>query len=218
MRQLPHSVAINEAARRHLAPLGVRQKGRLRFWYDDRGWYLVGVEFQPGYGRGSYLNVGCCWLWHAKESFSFDLGYRDEEPFREFTTMPEWQVHADHLARRAAELVAGYRARVRSIEAIADHYERDAPVGFWEKYHAGIASGFVRRRPRATSYFMSAIEEHTPSSPPWMQEAVKRCENWLALLPRVEEFRLEVQAEIRRARSLMKLPILALALHNDGAA
>jgi hypothetical protein len=213
----PHSVAIHDAARRHLVPLGVRQKGQSHFWYDDRGWYLVGVEFQPGFGRGSYLNVGCCWLWHAKEQFSFDLGSR-EESFTEFTTMPEWLPHADRLARRAAELVAGYRARIGSIEAIADHYERDVPVGFWPKYHAGIACGFVGRRARATSYFMSAIDERTPSSPTWMQEASKRCENWLALLPRVEEFRLEVKAEVSRARSLMKLSTVALTLEHDGAA
>jgi hypothetical protein len=100
---LIHSKIIAQAAKETLSPLGVFQKGRSRTWIDDRGWWIVVVEFQPSsWSRGSYLNVGAMWLWHEKDYFSFDFGsriarfvrYSDERQF-----MPE----AMKLATQARE-------------------------------------------------------------------------------------------------------------------
>lgn len=57
-----HNKILNAAAREVLRPLGFRQRGRSRMWFEDRGWWLVLVEFQPSqWSRGSYLNVGPMW-------------------------------------------------------------------------------------------------------------------------------------------------------------
>lgn len=43
----PHGATINQAARVALIPLGLRRKGQSRLWYDDHGWRVFVVEFQP---------------------------------------------------------------------------------------------------------------------------------------------------------------------------
>src|SRR5687767_4381931 len=74
-----HSTLITAAAREILRPMGLFQKGRSRTWLDDQGWWVCVVEFQPSsWSRGSYLNVGCMWLWGVKDYISFDEGYRIE--------------------------------------------------------------------------------------------------------------------------------------------
>jgi hypothetical protein len=71
---LDHNRDIAMAARSVLRPIGCVQKGRSRTWLDDRGWWVGVIEFQPsGWSKGSYLNVGACFLWSkTRASFSFD--------------------------------------------------------------------------------------------------------------------------------------------------
>lgn len=115
---LDHNRLIRDAARRHLAPLGVTQRGRSRTWIDDRGWWLITVEFQPsGSGRGTYLNVGGSWLWYPKDSNSFDLGYR-VQGFRDLSGVDASQT-CDELAQRAAAEVRALRMRFPDVEAAA---------------------------------------------------------------------------------------------------
>jgi hypothetical protein len=66
--QHPHTKLLIAAARDVLRPIGLTQKGRLRTWLDDLGWWLGVVEFQSSsWSRGSYLNVGVNWLWNPKD-------------------------------------------------------------------------------------------------------------------------------------------------------
>jgi len=202
----PHSAALIASARRHLAPLGVNQRGRSRFWYDDRGWFLIGIEFQPSsFDRGSYLNVGCCWLWCAKPDFSFDLGNR-EEAFRQFTSPSDWGPVADGLAQRASELVQHYRSQFSSVADLAAHYEHQPPANFWNHYHAAIAYGLTNRIPQARHLFRTATADATSTSPQWLKDAAERCARFNAKLADRGEFRGLVKTEIERARRLMKLP------------
>jgi hypothetical protein len=74
-----HNRLIGQAAKLILAPIGCKQKGRSRLWFDDHLWWVGVIEFQPSsWGKGSYLNVGAMWLWKAKSHWSFDDGYRIE--------------------------------------------------------------------------------------------------------------------------------------------
>ncbi len=206
MKTTPHASAIVAAARRHLVPLGVKQRGRSRFWQDDRGWFLIGVEFQPSsFAKGSYLNVGCCWLWHVQPHFSFDLGHR-EEGFYRFTSSSEWEPIAERLAQRASELVQDYRLRFRSPTDLAAHYERHDPATFWDRYHAAIACGLTNQIGRAQALFRTAAAEASPTSPQWLKDGAERCVALNADLADPIEFRRAIEAEVERGRSLMKLP------------
>lgn len=73
-----HNKIINKASKEVLKPYGLFKKGQSRTWIDDNGWFLILVEFQPSYWeKGTYLNVGCHYLWSAQDYLSFDYGYRE---------------------------------------------------------------------------------------------------------------------------------------------
>ena len=112
---------IDEAARRHLRPLGLRQRGRSRLWFDDRGWSLITVEFQPGRGLGTCLNVAATWLWYDHGGvWTLDEGgrvwWRDDG---QFTTEPDlgppgqqWaQFTREHIFATEMDTVVGVAAR-----------------------------------------------------------------------------------------------------------
>jgi hypothetical protein len=123
----PHSKLITAAAREILRPLGLVQKGRSRIWFDDRGWCLGVVEFQPSsWSRGSYLNVGVNFLWNPKSHISFDLGYRVQLPigphgkqYVEFVDEQQFMPLAHTLAETAADEIVKYRSLLPTPRAAA---------------------------------------------------------------------------------------------------
>jgi hypothetical protein len=72
---------VKNKAKEILGPMGLRQKGASRLWFEDNGWYLTLVEFQPAHGTpGTFLNVGIFFLWHKDQDYvSFDYGHRESE-------------------------------------------------------------------------------------------------------------------------------------------
>ena len=80
------------------------------------------VEFQPSsWSRGSYLNVGCMWLWQVKSYLSFDVGHRVES-FVQFHNEEQFRGEAEKLVRTAAEEVTRYRERFPDVAAVARFY------------------------------------------------------------------------------------------------
>jgi hypothetical protein len=138
-----HSKIIAEVANETPAPLGIFQKGRARTWIDDRGWWIVVIEFQPcGFSKGSYLNVGAMWLWHEKDYFTLDVGdrigkfvaYVDERQFR-----PE----VVKLASAAKAEVLRLRGKFVSIHDTARYLPGQARrnENRWTELYAAIALG-----------------------------------------------------------------------------
>src|SRR5690349_2948991 len=104
-----HSKLITEAGRKILKPLGLTQKGRSRFWRDDRQWFITGDEFQSSdWSSGSYLNVGCNWLWQVRDYFAYDVGGRISS-FVHFDNSEQFGVVAEAFAYKAAEEIKRYR-------------------------------------------------------------------------------------------------------------
>ena len=97
------------------------------------------VEFQPsGWSRGSYLNVGCMWLWNTRVHISFDLGYR-VDGFVHFENEKPFEPIADKLAIRALQKVEEYRILFLSVHDLSDYYLENIPKGFRPGFNAGIA-------------------------------------------------------------------------------
>lgn len=200
---LDHNRLIRDAARRHLAPLGIMQRGRSRTWIDDRGWWLITVEFQPSdSGRGTYLNVGGSWLWYPKDSNSFDLGYR-VEGFRDLRGVDASQT-CDELAQRAADEVRAFRMRIPDVEAAARELESAILPG-WPNYHAAVAAALMGRIDQAHRRF-EALEVENPTDVAWVQELRKRASFLKCLLQRPDAFLREITDSIQYTRRALRLP------------
>src|SRR2546426_11816134 len=100
-----HGRLIAAAAKTALLPLGCRRKGQSRLWYSDQRFWIISIEFQPSaWSKGSYLNVGAAWLWHARTGFGFDAGYRVAD-FISFESQEQFAPLIEQMAARASQEV-----------------------------------------------------------------------------------------------------------------
>jgi hypothetical protein len=208
MTTLPvHSRILIEAARRALAPLGVRQRGRSRLWIDDHGWWLIVVEFQPsGWSKGSYLNVGVMWLWQRTDGISFDFSFDSGprlENHKQFVDEASFALHAEQLAQRAAVEVVRYRSQFPDITAVADVLKKDARSSAWARYHAAIAAGLAGRPAVADAGFKALAG--VPADYPWQDELRAIAAELRQTLRSPEEFGARISSFVRDTRDLLKL-------------
>jgi len=205
-----HSKIITRVAKEMLAPLGLFQKGSSRTWIDDRGWWIVVIEFQPsGFGKGSYLNVGAMWLWHEEDHFTFDfgndvgcriasfVGYVDEKQFTR---------EAIRLAYLAKDEVLKLRSKLVSIHDAARYLPSKAAHddSAWTKLSAAIALGYVGKTFRARWLFKS-IERKKPVGD-WELRLQERARGFAETLDKSGDFQRNVKERIWRTRKLLKLP------------
>jgi len=205
-----HSKIIARVAKETLAPLGLFQKGSSRTWIDDRGWWIVVIEFQPsGFGKGSYLNVGAMWLWHEEDHFTFDfgndvgcriasfVGYVDEKQFTR---------EAMRLAYLAKDELLKLRSKLVSIHDAARYLPSKAARddSAWTKLSAAIALGYVGKTFRARWLFKS-IERKKPLGD-WELRLQESARSFADTLDRSDGFQRYVEERIWRTRKLLKLP------------
>jgi len=200
-----HSRLLTAAARSILRPLGLVQMGRSRAWLDDHIWWVGVVEFQPnGFGKGSYLNVSCMWLWNVKSYISFDEGgrvaelsvFHDEEKFRHI---------ADDLARKAAKEILRYRSLFPNVRGVSEYYKQNNPTAFWPSFHAGVACALSGEAEKSQWFFERVIET-TEDDRDWVNEARLDARNLSVLAPDREKFQLFIAERVRQTRELLKLP------------
>jgi hypothetical protein len=186
--------------------MGVLQRGRSRVWIDDRGWWLITVEFQPSdWARGTYLNVGASWLWYFKEYPSFDLGGR-VEGCRELTG--EDAEHAcDEVARRAASEVEALRTRIPDIEAVAREQKVASAGDLWSLYNAAIAEALTGdvgdARRRLETLASPGADDRDVA---WVRNLRARASLLLSLLGNASAFSEEIRSTIEQTRRALRLP------------
>lgn len=130
---------IAGAARDHLRPLGLTQKGRV--WLDDHRWFVIAVEIQPsGFSRDAHLNVGVMWLWDERGRVAFDVGHRVQpEGFQDYRSDEQFRPHAGRMARQAAARMASYRRTFRTPKDAARYLVRETRVHPDDTFHAACA-------------------------------------------------------------------------------
>ena len=197
---------LTAAARSVLRPMGLVQKGRSRIWLDDHQWWLCVVEFQPSaWSRGSYLNVGCNWLWLVKDYISFDEGYR-VEPFADFRGEDQFEQAATQLADSAAKEVKRYRALFPNIAKVCEYYQNQEVANGWPCYHAGIVCALADKIEAARAFFKRFAEPRDNN------EFVANAQDdssLLASLVGTNEIRELLADRVRQTREIQKLPAVA---------
>jgi hypothetical protein len=199
---------IARAARNFLKPHGYCQKGRSRTWIQDHGFWTIVVEFQPDRSKGSYLNVGVCWLWVEKDYFSFDYGDRVPGVHFGFEGCGQFIPKAEALACRAVEESAMVAQKFLSLAAIADILSKEA-VADWSYFHAAMACGLAGRRTDAERFFNAVLSRS--ASVRWQRQLHERAREMIGLLGDSAKFNLEVERTVDRCRSLLKLPAVQRA-------
>lgn len=215
---------IAAAARVRLRPLGLGQKGRSRLWLDDRGWSVIVVEFQPGSGPGTFLNVGAMWLWAARDYWAFDEGgrvrWRGDGSFAaQPPSMGEtgWDEHLHYLnpeqfardvvpvARAAAGRVTELRAHFTDPRAVADHLSSSAaPPDVWATFHLGVAAALSGEAATADERFAQVMAAATSAD--WIPGLATQAADLRSLLGEPAVLGGQIAETIRQTRSLLRLP------------
>jgi len=203
MPNTDHNRLIKNAAKSLLGPIGCVQKGTSRIWLDRQPLWVGVVEFQPSsWSKGSYLNVGACWLWYEKGNLSFDDGYRVEQ-FQSLDNAEQCAEVALGLATQARDEVLILRSKFSSLELIAAHLKTKDFSNIWNNYHAAVAATLTNDMKHANERF-SAIAA-TPEHASWVIELKQRA----AVLEKITGDSLEFLDAITRIveRSKIQLKI-----------
>ena len=185
--------------------MGMFQKGRSRTWLDDHGWWICVVEFQPSdWSRGSYLNVGCMWLWKEKDYMSFDEGNR-VEPFTRFQEESQFEIEAARLTRRAADEVQRYRLLFPTVRSVCEFYLQRPPTnaGNWTTFHAGVACAMAGKPVEARRFFEAFLDFHGELSA-WLVRQLADAQQLNTLAADTDSFRRLIASRVIRATGVTK--------------
>jgi len=204
------SSILTRVARDVLGQIGMRQKGRSRLWVDDRGWWLIVVEFQPSsWSQGSYLNVAGMWLWMRADHVHFDTPDSRVSEHVEFHDEAQFEPAARRLAELAAGRVRELRAQFPSPEAVAEHLRSIKVDGGWPAYHAGVAAGLTGDVDRARAAFEVLASSERPDSSDWHKDLCRLAAELRERCSDREAFRAWASEVVAESRRLLKLPLLA---------
>jgi hypothetical protein len=221
---------IDHSCRHRLVPLGLRQKGRSRLWFDDREWSAITVEFQPGFGVGTYLNVGAAWLWydHGTGSSTFDEGgriwWRDDgasttEPPLGATGWRQWagfireqqfakdiEVLIDVAAQRVQQLRDQFPDPCTTARRLAERPTNRGEDPLWHAYHTGAAHALCGEPDVARQAFGRIAA--TADDFDW-QKKVHRRATELSAVDSPADLRQSVIDAIHATRQRLDLPLWA---------
>ena len=155
-----------------------------------------------------YFHFRCLPGHDGSAHFSFDCNsdYRIEK-FALYEDEAQFAPLAENLARRAAEEVARLRSLFPSVQATARHLAAKSPKGFWGNFHAGVACGLAGKTAQARRFFREFAA--TDEQQDWAIAAAALAREYSLAIPALPEFRLRIEAVIRRARELLRLPAVA---------
>jgi hypothetical protein len=204
-----HNRVLTLAAREGLRPLGLTQKGRSRLWFDDHGWWLILVEFQPSaWSKGSYLNVGFQHLWRVTEHFSFGGHERllvDGEQFLSLDeTHPEsFQAGATRLVDEAQKAVEQRRQDHRDGTEAVERIAEGETVSIFESFDAGISLGLLGDAQGADRRFGQVLEGEPTFA--WLAALQEQARAIASLLGDRDKFGAEVNRLVELTRATLRL-------------
>jgi hypothetical protein len=200
---------IAAEAKTILAPMGLKQRGRSRVWLDDHGWWVGVVELQPSsWSKGSYLNVGCWFLWQIKDYISYDLGSR-VEAHSKFADHNQFCPEAKRLAIRAGQEIKYWREQIPTVKSLCAYYEAqpDTPPNLWPDFDAAIANGLGGKHSLMNWYF-DRIGNSQETDYEWVRAAKADAAQLRNIATDRDTFRSAIANRVDQCRALNKLPPL----------
>jgi len=198
---------IEKAARARLAPIACIQQGRSRTWLDDHGWWVGVIDFHPSsWSKGTYLNVGACWLWDGDDHFSFDYGYR-VQGFQAYEDDDQFTPIANRVATKAEAAVKRLRRKFPTVRAVAWRLRLKLSMGVWDHYHVAIANGLAGKVRVARRHF-ELLSQPDEDRRDWVCDLKARAEVLSRALSDPSHFESEVRNMVAASRQLVGLPPL----------
>jgi len=200
-----HNKLIAQVAKQTLLPAGLKRRGKSRLYYDDNGWWCTIVDFAPSaFCKGSFLNVGICWLLYENDYWSFNFCSQAGSDGR-LVRVENESVFTNAVfekAMRAKEIVESNRERFSTIPKVHGYYQSIKCEG-WDFYYAAIIAGLNQQFVIAEENFNALFAY--PETYDWQKKRSARSRELMNLLTRPKKFIEAVNGIVSRTRGLLHL-------------
>lgn len=154
---------IIKAKCKEIFPKDVFQKGTSRIYYDDNGYYLTQIEFQPySLRKGTFLNVGLSFLFHKEECLSYNFCYdkdiRIGRKFIEFKDEIQFERDIAEYVELANEYILKYR-EFRDIQYTKDYITNHLDDCNWNPYYKSMLCFLTDDIVQGQKYYQMFLEE-----------------------------------------------------------
>jgi len=199
-----HTKILNSTARKFFEAKDIKQQGRSRVWIADQKYWLIAIEFQPSdWSKGSYLNVGCMWLFYPQDHIAFNYGHREKELIK-YQTEKQFEQAVTDFCLSAMIKVEEYQKKFISLDAICDHLLKIVnQKNTWSFYHAAVACGLTKRNSKAKELFNNIINEKYTFD--WEVEIQNKSKLLISQLVTPEKFKQTVIDWANHTRTALKL-------------
>ena len=157
---------INKIIKRkckEIFPLDVFQKGTSRVYYDDNGYYLTHIEFQPySLKRGTFLNVGLSFLFGKGENLLYDFSYDNEirvgKEFIEFIDETQFERDIVKYVELANEYIHKYR-EFRDIQYAKEYMMNYLDDSNWNPYYKAMLCFLTANIVQGQKYYQIFLDD-----------------------------------------------------------
>lgn len=157
---------INKIIKRkceEIFPKDVFQKGTSRVYFDDNGYYLTLIEFQPySLKRGTFLNVGLSFLSHKNESLLYNFSYDNEirvgKKFIEFIDEVQFEHDIVKYVDLAKDYILKYR-KFRDIQYAKEYMVNHLDDSNWNPYYKAMFCFLTDDIVQGERYYQMFLDE-----------------------------------------------------------
>jgi hypothetical protein len=228
----PANAIVVSAAREILENTGFQPDRSGRTWYEDNGWYVSAIDFQPIVGRpGSFLNVWAHFLWTPTwwranpddyiETFGYGGRIGDNRNL-DGTTI-EYDGNDDLFSQQAKALAQRSYAEAEKLHALQDwgqakslllthRFEYDQLWGNWHRSMLCVVTG----HPSARGYLTAFSQNEVGHNQYLARFVPAESASFLSLLNDISMAQARISDTISHNRELFQakvLPILDLNYH-----
>ncbi|MBL9046413.1 MAG: hypothetical protein JNK34_03750 [Tabrizicola sp.] len=204
--EVDHNQKIKNIARSVLRPAGISQRGKSRFWFDDRGWYATCIEFQPsGWSKGTYLNTAIMWFWKPKDYWSHDTN-SERQPFVSAENERDFEIAVTSMSQIALNRSLENRRCLTNPAEACRMIERGVVMD-WAEYHLGIASGLANKMDKAAFHLRRVI--NLTSDFAWVKERNEDIKELLVSAQDHQHFVGVIRDRVSVTREMLRLPKLS---------
>lgn len=149
---------------KEILPQDVFQKSDTRVYYDDNGYYLTVVEFQPySLEKGTFLNAGVSFLFDKSDYISYSYSYDDNirigRKFIKYINDSQFESEVRTYVELAGRYVLRYR-EFRDINHAKDYIVKTLNDYNWNKYIKAMFYFLTDDRENGAKYYNKFLNSH----------------------------------------------------------
>lgn len=206
--EVDHNKLIKKVARKLLLPASIIQKGTSRTFLYDGGWYTIMIEFQPGWNKGSYLNIGSNLHFYPFDHLVFSYGSRVKN-LEIFEDEVSFSKTIEEFCELTLNKVQNIKHEFRTVQAALNFIGEEQNWNIYTLYDKIILNIFLLNERAALEEYHKILEH--PMNPDWKIDVLQEADTVLKWFYDKSTIKEKLIDRIYMVRSMKKLQVLSLS-------